>query len=193
MQGDNSPIDVLIDKFNATVINRECIKCENDDKLFKMSCKHLICVPCMEDLINQNNYEKCPSCNSVLTRNIQKIFLEFISNPISKLNYYHNININDRVWYYSGNGHNWLYSNENNCQLNQAFDKYEEIKEDSLSQTQIQLSINNEIKTYVIDFELMVQYQKDNPSKARDVLNFKLTSKNDLKKNKIIGVAGKLL
>lgn len=190
MSNTTNPIDDLVDDIDNNEIHGQingCCKCSNEiKKLFPISCQHLICLDCMEELIDDGQHKKCPLCQSVLTKNLHKIFSEFLINPVSKLSYYYNFNIGDILWCYAGNGHNWLYRKEQCDTINNAIDNDEE-------EVELQIPINNHMETYVIDINTGLQYQKNNPNKQRNIWSFQLNGSSDLKKNKIIGVSGKLL
>ena len=81
----------------------------------------------------------------------------------------------------SSNSHNWLYTRQQSIQLIQAYEQYKTI--DDLSEIHMQIIINNNPKTYVIDFVEMVQYQQNDMNRIRNAS--KLTT------NKIIGITGK--
>ena len=185
-----NPIDDLVDEFDDNEIHGQtsgCCKCSDETKkLFPISCQHLICLDCIEELIDEGQHKKCPLCQSILTKNLHKIFSEFLINPVSKLSYYYDFNLNDKLWCYTGNGHNWLYTKEQCDEINDAMDSDNPCFE-------LNIKIGNHMETYVIDFDDGVQYPKNNPNKRRSIWQFQFNSLSDLKKNKIIGVAGKIL
>jgi len=190
----DNPIDNLLYQIDNEEL-QSCSKCKYQTKcLFKISCNHYICVKCIENSIDNCDYNLCPICNQILTKNLHDIFSEFLNDPISKLSYYHDINIGDIVWLYSGNGHNWLYSYENCSILNAAFDIY--LSSDTYqanSKVELQLNIGGNVESYIVDFDEQIQYPKNSYNKKRNISTFKLKSVSDLRKNKIIGIAGKLL
>ena len=194
---DNSDnnLDTFIDQIDNNTKIHTCCKCLCfSNHLLEMSCNDFICLECCENMINENNYKNCPNCNTFLTKNIHKIFSDFMTNPLIKLEYYHDISIDDMVWAYGGNGHNWLYSKENCNQIEAAYKLFESNNNsDQISTIDIQIKMGNKTETYQLDFNEMEQYPKNNRNKSRIITSFKLKSINDLKKNKIIGVAGKLL
>jgi hypothetical protein len=204
---DVDPIDNLIDQIDQIEQDNEgtnnmCVKCLCiSDYLYAISCGHTICLECIETLIGENNYQKCPICKNVLTNNLQKIYSEFLADQVAKLAYYHDIHIGDYLWSYGGNGHNWLYSKAHCIQLTTALQNYnnsndsndQSSSDNTDSQTELQLQIGNNIETYIVDVDVLVQYPKNHPNKRRDVQHFKFKSNSTLKKYKIIGVAGKLL
>lgn len=186
-----NPIDDLVDDFddndeiNANIAG--CCACGNETKkLFDISCHHSICMDCMEQLIDDGLYKNCPACQSPLAKNLHKIFSEFLINPVSKLSYYYDFNIGDKLWCYAGNGHNWLYTKDQCDKINRAAD-------DDDPTFDLDIQVGNHVETYVIDFDVEIQYQKNNPDKKRSIWCFTFHSLADLKKNKIIGVGGKLL
>jgi hypothetical protein len=187
----SSSIDNLIDQIDQNHDLNVCAKCLcASDNLFILTCNHFVCLECIEKSIDDNNYKNCPSCNSILTKNLHKIYSGFLADPVAKLAYYHDIRIGNIVWCYGGNDHNWLYSKDHSNQLNDAYKLYE-MDEDK--DNILELQIGQNMPTYIIDFNEMVQYQKMAPNKRRPVSFFKFRSLSDLKKNKIIGVSGKLL
>jgi hypothetical protein len=197
----NNNIDALIEQ-NDIDTNDTCCHCLSSESLFKISCQHFICLACCELLIKKNKYTNCPQCATKLSTDLQTIFMSAISNPMTKLSYYHNFSVGDIVWAYNGNGHNWLYSKEISDQIQDAYLAYDNQSNDSSNESdddesnstvEINIMINNKPEIYVIDFGTVTQYPKNNPNKSRGILTFKLDSVKDLKKNKIIGVAGQLL
>lgn len=197
MSNTVNPIDDLIDQIDESSQENSCCKCfsgeTNTSKLLKMSCEHLICLACTDTLINTSEYEKCPSCQITISKNLHKLFSEYMVDPKSKLAYYHDIHVGDVLWLYNGNGHNWLYSKQHSQKINTAFEEYESTQNSILSTMEIEIKIGNKIETYVIDFDAQVQYQKTAPNKQREISCFTYKSVADLKKNKIIGIAGKML
>jgi hypothetical protein len=188
----NNLFDDLIDQIDDGVTIDICGKCVTQTKnLIKISCNHFICLDCIEILIDDEKYDNCPMCNILLTKNLHKIYADFLADPILKLQHYFGINIGDILWYYSGNGHNWLYTKDVCNQLNTAFEKYD--VDGISSTTKIQITVGNAIQTYVVDFVSSSQYSENTPNKQRNISSFKLKSLSDLKKYKIIGVSGKLL
>jgi len=188
----NNPIDDLIDQINDSEESNTCSKCLCQSKyLFKMSCTHFICLECVELLINENNYKSCPLCAAVLQKNLHKIYGTFLIDPVAKLSYYHGINIGDVLWYYGGNGHNWLYSKDQCQQLTTAYNNYKLLNGEN--STELQIQIGNNFETYVIDFDSNTQYPKNTPNKQRDIFHFTFKVVADLKRNKIIGITGKPL
>ena len=188
---DSNPIDNLIDQIDQNTNTNSCCKCLcQSDHIFTISCGHLICLECIEILIDENNYKKCPLCDHLLTKPLQKIYSDFLADPVAKLSYYYNIHIGDVLWWYGGNSHNWLYTKDQCEQLNSAFHNYEEDDEDEV---ELQIQTGSSMQVYVVDFERLIQWPKTTPDKQRPVSHFKFKSASDLKKNKIIGIAGKLL
>lgn len=193
MIASENPIDTLLDQIDQHDNIETCGKCLCAvTDLLKTSCNHTICLECSEAAINASEYKTCPICNVNLNKTIHKLFTDYLANPVNKLRYYHDINIGDMLWYYNGNGHNWLYSKEHSAQIEDAYDEYTN-DTDSPSTVDIDIQIGNQVQTYVIDFKNNNQYSKKDPNKKRGVVCFKLNTLNDLKKNKIIGVAGNLL
>ncbi len=194
-------IDNLIDQIDQIDQNDQnntinlCIKCMTvPNNLFKLSCNHLICIGCIENLIDNDNYKNCPGCNVVLTKNLYKVYSKFLADPIAKLEYYHNIKLGDNLWWYGGNDHNWLYSKNQTDHISNAYNSYiNEDDDDDDHEIELQIQVGQTLQTYIIDFENEIQYQKSMPSKKRPIGIFKFKSFSDLKKNKIIGIAGKLL
>lgn len=185
------PIDTLIEQIEEQSVST-CGKCLcGTTNLVKTSCNHTICLECVESLIDNNEHNNCPVCKGQLQKNLHKIFTEHLGNPLNNLQYYHDMIIGDVLWYYEGNGHNWLYSKEHSIDIDDAFAKFEE--GEGPPTTEIKIEINGKTETYIINFDTNKQYPKNSPNKKRGVSCFKLNSINDLKKNKIVGIAGKLL
>jgi hypothetical protein len=186
-------IDNLIDQIDKNFETDLCCKCLcRSNQLFYLRCSHCICLKCIEKLINEKKINSCPACNHALTKNLHKIFSNFIADPIAKLSYYHDIHKNDVIWWYGGNSHNWLYSKYQSTQLNDAYQTYQNDNSGN-NQTSLQIQIDNTVQTYVIDFDELVQYSIAAPNKKRPISCFEFTSLSDLKKNNIIGISGKLL
>ena len=189
MNSETNAIDDIIDQVDGDIINDVCMKCLSNSKYrLQTSCNHIICLTCTEELIKSNKCNHCPFCNNMLSKNLTILFTEYLNNPITKLGYYHNIHQNEMLWMYHGNGHNWIYSHENCLQLEEAYQKYQDTDE-----YLIELQVGNPPETYIIDFDNMQQYPKKSPKHKRMISSFQFKNINDLKKNKIIGVAGKLL
>ena len=195
MTDQSNPIDDLIDQIDENEQTITCIKCLcHAKRMLPLSCNHVICISCMEISINDKNYKNCPGCSNPLMKDLNKIYSEYLENPISKLEYFYDMNVGDLLWYYTGNGHNWLYSKQHCNELNTVYEKYAEEGHDDpddCDYSTIELQIGSQ--TYVVDLASLCQYPKNAPNKSRGISSFKLKSINDLKKNKIIGVAGKLL
>ena len=194
MSNVNNPIDDLIDQIDDGENSDICVKCVcHANHLFNMSCGHLVCMACIETLIDENNYKACPSCHNILTKNLHKLYSDFLADPVAKLSYFHNINIGDILWLYGGNSHNWLYSKEHCDLLNEAFENYETSNDSNVSTKELQIQMETHVETYVINFDTQKQYPKNTPDKKRNISSFTFNSLSDLKKKKIIGIAGKLL
>lgn len=207
----SNPIDDVIDQIDENSVEEEnsCIKCtEQPDQLFKLSCNHLICIKCVESLIDQNEQNVCPLCHQTLTKNLCKLYSDFLANPVAKLSYYHDINVGDTLWAYGGNGHNWLYSKEHCDHLNDAHEQFQNSEnndhssnsasdsddsESDFSATELLIQTGNSMVTYIIDFDLGVQYPKNSPNRHRNIFSFVFNTAADLKTYKIAGVAGKAL
>ena len=191
-------IDLLVDQIDNDY-DRTCDKCIYQTKfLNKVSCNHFICLGCSEELTNSNKYTTCPVCQSDLKEDLKAIFSRAMKNLITKLDYCYQMQVEDILWYYCGNSHNWLFS-RNHCEiLNNAFIEYAKDKQKTTVEIQLEtLSATETVpaggETYVIDFTSLCQYPKNNPKKKRTVSYFKLKGASDLRKNKIVGIAGKLI
>jgi hypothetical protein len=179
------PIADLIDQIDEA--NEICAKCTTQTKhLQQLSCNHVVCMDCIISGIPVYDNTKCLVCQSVLTQSLDKIHADFFGSIVSKLSYYHNINIGDILWYYCGNNHNWLYTHEN-CLI------LEKSSEDSLSEIELNILIDGVNAPYTIDLDKMVQYPKNSSNKQRRIENFEFRSLSDLRKHNIGGVAGKLI
>lgn len=185
----NSPIDDLIDQLDIDVGNtismNICCNCFSINQLYQISCSHYVCITCIENLIKTNAHTQCPQCSSPLTKDLCKIFSDFIKDPVSKLAYYYNINKGDVLWYYEGNTNNWLYTKDHCDKINNVYK--------SADSVELQIPSSMSTQTYIIDTYENVQYPKHSPHKQRSIGFFTYNSIADLKKHKIIGVSGKLL
>src|SRR5437016_3212073 len=137
-----NPIDNLIDQIDQSTDTNSCCKCFcQSDHIFSMSCNHIICLECMETLIDDHNYKNCPSCNCILTKTLHNMYSDFLADPVAKLSYYYDIHIGDKLWWYGGNGHNWLYSKDQCDQLNSAFQAYQDNDQDEDGVSEFELHI----------------------------------------------------
>jgi hypothetical protein len=187
-----NPIDDLIDQIDDNAQNDLCCECHLASAHKEiLSCGHQLCYSCMEALIEKATVNNCPGCSVVLTKNLHKIFAEILKNPVIKLSYYHQIDQGDQLWYYSGNNHNWLYSAEH-CQILTAASENTD-SEEEISEVELKITTGPITETYVVSIDDLVQYPKSFPNKIREIGTFHFKSATDLKKHKIIGVAGKLL
>lgn len=178
-----NPLDELSEQIDINETIKTCDKClHHSNFLFNLSCIHIICMECLQIAITNNNANYCPVCQHSLLNNLMMISNKFLNNLVSRLGYYHNININNTVWAYSGINHNWLYTSEQCKQINSAFNN---------SLSKLKICINDD--TYIINFDTLTQYSEKKPTAKRKIFSFKFNSLSDLKKNKIIGVAGKYL
>lgn len=192
MTNVQDPFDTVIEQIEQNDKPITCEKCLcGTTNLLKTSCNHTICLECIESLIEAKDYTHCTICQGLLQKNLHKMFTEYLANPLNNLQYCHDMVCDDILWYYEGNGHNWLYSKENCIDIDDAFQKYNQ--DDGPSTLEIKIDLNGKSETYIVDFENKKQYPKNAPNKKRGISYFKLKSINDLKKYKIIGVAGKLL
>lgn len=188
------PIDNLIDQINQNANILTCSKCLSEHKyLLEESCGHYICLNCSELIISKGNYNVCAVCENILDQNLHKMYTEYLSNPIKSLSYRYNINVGDMLWYYQGQGHNWLYNKEQSDYIEEQFKKYEKSQGKNSSKIGINTEINGKNVEYIIDLKTLKQYPLNNPSSPRNISCFKLKNIADLKKNKIIGVSGRLL
>ena len=170
--------------------HNSCAKCsEQFSHLFTLSCVHEICMECMETLIDENKYTQCPTCHNVLTKTLHQIYSDFLGNPLAKLSCYHDIRVGDELWYYGGNGHNWLYSKDQCVIINNAYDEYE--NDDGATKVELQIQMGNIVQTCIIDFDTDTQYLKTSPNKKRPISHFEFTDLSDFENNKIVGIAGK--
>ena len=197
MSNIQDPIDILIDQIEENDNIDTCAKCLcATANLLKTACNHTICLECIETSINENDYNNCLVCKAILPKNLHKMFKDYLDNPLNKLSYYHNMVLGDTLWYYEGNGHNWLYSKEHCIEIEEAYAIYDDDESDNVTppdSLEIQINIGGKIDIYVINFSILKQYSKNSPTKKRNISCFKLNTINDLKKNKIVGVAGQLL
>lgn len=188
------PVDDLITQIDQNDTVPVCNKClYATPDLVKTSCNHFLCLSCMEKAIETGEYKKCLICNIDLTKNIHKLFTDYLVNPMNKLSYYHDIHTGEMVWYYEGKGHNWLYSKEHCRELEDAYQLYEDSDDGENETCEIEIPIGSGTEVYVINFSSLTQYPKNDPSKKRKISCFALNSISDLRHNKIIGIGGKLL
>ena len=149
-----------------------------------LPCNHYLCINCVDNLISQNICQKCPACDGQCT-NLAEIKSNY---KLSKIKDY-GFNIGDTVWFYSGRGHNWLYGKEHCIKLNQAYNLYVN-KQTFLHTIEIQIFINNNYQTYIIDFDNMCQYPNTNMNIKRKIGYFKLSCHSVFIDNDIVGVSG---
>lgn len=181
-----------------SISSYKCAKCSNIGEFgFHISCNHYICLDCAQLLIDNNDYKTCPLCKNTLATNLHTIFADFLISPVGKLIYHYDFLINDTLWYYAGNNHNWLYSKEDCNILNNAFMEYQDKVDDTSDSDSIsediskcELTVGPNSETYVIDFNKEIQYPKKFPNKVRTVSNFVFNNMNSIDNKKIIGVAG---
>lgn len=177
--------------------NRPCVRpiCNTQLSEIILSCGHFLCFNC----VNEYSPNICPMCNSILIKNVSDIQINTNlelnmsqGNDLHKyikLAYLYDIHKNDILWYYKGNGHNWLYTKKQSNQLVHGYEQYK-INNDLYI---VEFQIINISKTYIVDFNKMIQYPKDNVNKIRKISFFKLEKESDLSKNKIFGIAGQIL
>lgn len=193
MNKNINPIDDLVDQLDMNETVKTCDRCLHHSKyLFNLSCCHVVCMECIEKLVKEDCTDNCPLCQQTLLKKLSTIASNFFSNPLSRLEYYYGMNVGDILWAYSGNNHNWLYTKEQCEKINSAFDRFLESSE-SDSFIELKAKVGDVDEIYIIDFDSLIQYPKKNPQAKRKILAFELNSLTDLKKNKIIGVAGKYL
>jgi hypothetical protein len=189
-------IDVLLNEIDENAMNvatsnsnsNGCIQCKKETKhKLRLECKCCICLECSNDCINNNNFKKCPNCNKILVTNINVCHENYVSKPMVNLDLNFGITTGSYVWAYAGgHGHNWLYSMDHIKQLEEA-DENDEWGAD------LDIAIQGTTTKYKVVFDDMVQFPDGFPNKSRNVIRFLFQSKKDLKQNKIIGVAGKLI
>ncbi len=164
----------------------KCTRCQVDvDFPVILPCNHYLCINCADDLISQNICKNCPTCNGqcdILAEIKPKYYY------LAGLKNY-GFNIGDTVWFYGGRKHNWLYNKEHCIKLNQAYSLY--INQQTFSHTtEINISVNNNYQTYIIDFDNMCQYPNNNMDKKRQIGYFKLSYDNAFIDNNIAGISG---
>jgi len=150
-----------------------------------MSCSHHICLDCADNLVDQGLVYSCPGCGILLIEKLGQLFEQAMSNPMTRLSYCYEFSEGDRVWCYGGNQHNWLYSKEHCDLINEGYDE----DGDDPYFVNIDIDVNGNVITYVIDVTNGEQYPENAPQKVRPVTNFILDREN-LALHKIIGVAG---
>lgn len=187
-------IDVLLNEVdeNAMIVasnnSQTCVQCHVESKhKLRLDCKCYLCLDCSNDCINNDDFKKCPHCTRILTTDINVCYENYVSKPIVNLDLNFGIQTGSYVWAYAGgHGHNWLYSIDHIKQL-------EEADENNEWGADLDIDIQGTTKTYKVVFDDMVQFPDGYPNRGRNVIRFLFQSKKDLKQNKIIGVAGKLI
>lgn len=195
----NNPIDNLLDDLDDTDVANSCAMCQTTQSyLFETSCYHSICVNCVSLNVAAKKYKTCPYCKNQLGSDLKTLLDIYTDNiKLEKLSKDFNICIGDVLWAYNGNNCNWLYSKDNCDKINLCYDNSNRSDDNSDSDDndnstmELDIDVGGRNETYVIDFVAKRQYQKNNYSKFRNILSFKFTDAADLKKYRIIGVAGK--
>lgn len=165
--------------------NNQCCVCFKDSQL-SMSCSHTICVACVKQLVQTNNYNSCPTCGNFLLDDINKLYLEYMKDPTNSFYSNYGFKNNDTIWAYQGaNGNYWAFT-KYQCDIIES--KYQKYIGDNVSaEFQLLVSTGN---IYIINFHDMIQYASKNEQKMRDIIRFKMLQYQDIIDNKIIGVAG---
>lgn len=199
----HNPIDSLLNQIDDnTDLTDSCTLCHNQpNHLYKLSCNHLLCLTCIAPLIQNKKHQNCPDCNSSLAIDLETLYkCHLCETNYAKLVNIHGFQSGDRVWTYSGNSGNWLYTKANCDAINTAFSEYligmssdsESDSDDSSHLTEIQVNTGHKVDTYIINFNIMRQYPKNDSSKFRSLRSFVLSMPLILDTNKVVGVAGKV-
>ena len=164
----------------------ECAVClQNCVHPIKLACEHIFCFLCAKGVANKN--QPCPLCRQDISFSlIDKPRLVSIDEDTSndeKID----IAPNDCSWFYEGRNGWWEYEERLVGEIEEAFQQSKnELNLDDGTLT------NNSLSEfliagymYVIDFNLMVQFRKDNPSRKRRI---KRDQKDNIHNYK--GVAG---
>ena len=146
----------------------ECAIClQNCVHPIKLQCEHIFCYLCAKGVANQS--QTCPLCR-------QDISFSLIDHPnlvnSSDQNISNDDKTNDYSWFYEGRNGWWEYEERLVSEIEEA---YQQSKNDSLTADN-GITSNNSLAqfliagyVYVIDFDRMVQYQKDNPNRQRKI------------------------
>ena len=165
----------------------DCPIClENCVHPVKLKCEHIFCFLCVKGVTTKGN--NCPMCR-------KEISSSFLDNPniVSQVDIISEDKINNACqvpfsWFYEGRNGWWEYEERAVTELeifyNQAADKKNETLFNTYSKClKPELWIAG--KLYVVDFEQMVQFQKDQPHKKRRIKREEKHRVSDYK-----GVAG---
>lgn len=166
----------------------DCAIClENCVHPVKLKCEHIFCFLCVKGVTTKGN--NCPMCR-------KEISSSFLDNPnivsqadrISEANDEINACPGSFSWFYEGRNGWWEYEERAVTELetfyNPAADKESEIDSNTCSRClKPELWIAGQL--YVVDFEHMVQFQKDRPHRKRRIKREEKQSVSDCK-----GVAG---
>jgi len=188
--------------------NHTCCVCQSDSQELRLSCSHYVCPTCANNMINENQYVSCPKCGIICQEDIKTLFDIYISNPINKLFFNYGFAIDNVLWTYSGFRENkWLYDKKQCSMIEDAYKKYLNLSDSELStespettseetssnnsEFNIDITINGNTVTYILNFENMKQYPINDNTKKRNLCRFTLYSYDDITENNIIGVAGK--
>ena len=164
----------------------ECAVClQNCVHPIKLACEHIFCFLCAKGVANKN--QSCPLCRQDISFSLidkpRLVSIDEDNSNDEKID----ITPNDCSWFYEGRNGWWEYEERLVGEIEEAFQQ---------SKNELNLDdgtlINNSLSEfliagymYVIDFNLMVQFRKDNPNRKRRI-------KRDQKENihNYKGVAG---
>ena len=150
----------------------ECAIClENCVHPVKLKCDHIFCFLCVKGVTTKGN--NCPMCRKELSSS-------FLVNPnlVSPVNRILQQNVEQIscsgsfTWFYEGRNGWWEYEERSvtilETSYNQVADKKNDVNPNSYSTClKPELLIAGQI--YVVDFEHMVQFQKDQPHRKRRI------------------------
>ncbi|XP_054164846.1 E3 ubiquitin-protein ligase rnf146-like [Oppia nitens] len=118
----------------------------------RLDCNHIFCYLCVKGSAQQSN-NRCPVCR-------RPIDLDFFENPtlIGSVVWKNVVNDSDLQWQYEGRNGWWLYDERTQTDIEKAF---------AANQSSVDVLITGFV--YVIDFEAMVQYRRNNPIRTRRI------------------------
>ena len=164
----------------------ECAVClQNCVHPIKLACEHIFCFLCAKGVANKN--QPCPLCRQDISFSLidkpRLVSIDEDNSNDGKID----ITPNDCSWFYEGRNGWWEYEERLVGEIEEAFRQSK--NEHNLDDGTL---TNNSLSEfliagymYVIDFNLMVQFRKDNPNRKRRI---KRDQKDNIHNYK--GVAG---
>jgi WWE domain len=172
-----------------TIQSGYCPICQHNVKfLLKLPCGNVVCFDCAQT--PRANPYRCPTCGIKFASCLIGLMIQQLWIPEISLAYEYNISAGpDTVfWLYGGNYDGWwIYETKHQAVIEKAYEAY---KQNAANRITINMTVSDQTKEYIINFNTMEQYSVSTGN-IRPIRRIIYDKPEVLSKEKILGIACK--